>query len=240
MHDASGKQGRFPMARSKFIPSGIKWTEGNEKLTKTSGGKYKVLGFGITADANFTDNNGQTINTCPSALACKGVCYGKQGRYVMKNVANARAHNIPLTLSPSFVSDAVHDLENYARKGYNVVRVHDVGDFYNQAYLDSWYAIARAMPTMTFYAYTKSLNLDLWTNKPSNFQLVQSLGGVYDKILDYSLPHSRIFSSEEGVQAAGYVDGSDSDIPAIEGVTNIALVYHGTRKLTVAQSKYFA
>jgi hypothetical protein len=228
------------MARSKVVLSSIKWTLGNAKLEKTSGGKYKVLGFGITADATFVDNAGNTVNTCPSALACKGVCYGKQGRYVMPNVANARSHNIGETLSPTFVDSASSDLTHYASKGYNVVRVHDVGDFYSQAYLDSWYAIARKLPNMTFYAYTKSLNLDLWTNKPSNFQLVQSLGGVYDKILDYSLPHSRIFSSEEGVRAAGYVDGSDSDIPAIEGITNIALVYHGTRKLTVSQSKYFA
>ena len=228
------------MARSKVVLSTIKWTLGNEKLTKTSGGKYKVLGFGISADADFVDNNGQTVNTCPSALACKGVCYGKQGRYVMPNVANARSHNIGETLSPTFVDSAISDLTHYAGKGYNVVRIHDVGDFYSQEYLDKWYAIARKVPNMIFYAYTKSLTLDLWTNKPQNFRIVQSLGGVYDKVLDYALPHSRIFSSEEGVKAAGYVDGSDSDIPAIEGVTNIALVYHGTRKLTVAQSKYFA
>jgi nitrate reductase NapAB chaperone NapD len=36
------------------------------------------------------------------------------------------------------------------------------------------------------------------------------------------------------------VDGSHSDAPAIEGLVNIGLVYHGTREMTDAQKKYFS
>lgn len=62
----------------------LKWTEGNAKLTKTSGESYRVLGYGIPADYNFDGGN-----TCPGANACRGVCYAKQGRYMMANVRDA-------------------------------------------------------------------------------------------------------------------------------------------------------
>jgi Gene product 88 len=214
----------------------MKWTEGNEKLEKTSGESYKVIGFGIPADYNFI-LDGQNANTCPQASACRGVCYAKQGRYTMGAVVNARLHNLKRSLTPSFIQDTVHDLK---RKGsYNVVRVHDSGDFYNQEYLDKWLDVARLVPDKVFYAYTKSVGLDFSRN-PDNFRIVQSVGGMMDERIDYSRPHARIFSSHDDRIAAGYVDGNVNDIPAIEGVIRIGLVYHGVRKLTPAQEKYFS
>jgi hypothetical protein len=216
----------------------IKWTKGNEKLNKPNGGAYNIIGFGIPADYDY-NRDGVMFNTCPSALACKAVCYAKQGRYKMPNVANARLSNLYASLETSFVSDAVSDLTYHAKRGINVVRLHDSGDFYSQEYLDAWKKIATALPDMVFYAYTKSLHLDLYSDKPENFKLVQSLGGVYDKRVDTEKPHSRIFASDVARIAAGYVDGNVNDVPAIEGVTRIGLVYHGVKKLTVAQANFF-
>ncbi len=216
----------------------IKWTKGNEKLNKPNGGAYNIIGFGIPADYDY-NRDGVSFNTCPSALACKAVCYAKQGRYKMPNVANARLSNLYASLESNFVSDAVSDLTYHAKRGINVVRLHDSGDFYSQEYLDAWKKIAQALPDMVFYAYTKSLHLDLYSDKPDNFKLVQSLGGVYDKRVDTSKPHSRIFSSDAARIAADYVDGNVNDVPAIEGVTRIGLVYHGVKKLTVAQANFF-
>jgi hypothetical protein len=125
------------------------------------------------------------------------------------------------------------------RRSYNTIRVHDAGDFYSQEYFAKWCEIARALPDHTVYAYTKALDLDLWTDKPDNFQVVQSLGGIFDRAVDMNRSHSRIFASHEAREAAGYVDGNVNDIPAIEGVTRIGLVYHGTRKLTLPQARYF-
>ena len=215
----------------------ISLSEGNSKLVKTSGETYKVIGFGIPADYDVI-LMGEHINTCPGASACKAVCYAKQGRYMMPNVANAKAGNLKASVLPSFVDDTVRELKR--RRTYNVIRIHDAGDFYNQAYYNRWCDIARAMPDRIFYAYTKALHLDLYTGKPDNLRIIQSLGGRYDNLVDMSRPHSRIFSSDDARIAAGYVDGNVNDIPAIEGETNIGLTYHGTRHLTLAQIKHFS
>ena len=211
----------------------LKWTMGNAKLVKTSGEAYRVLGFGIPADMSFDGGN-----TCPGANACRGVCYAKQGRYIMAGVKNARLHNFNASRSDMFVLDATKDLNRLVKR-YNVVRLHDSGDFYSQEYLNAWKLIADTFPEVIFYAYTKSLHLDIESNKPANLRIVQSLGGKYDAKINMTLPHSRIFSTDADRIAAGYIDGNVSDIPAIEGEINIGLVYHGVRKLTAAQNDFF-
>jgi hypothetical protein len=209
--------------------------KGNDKLSK---GAHRIVGFGIPADADVTDPvTGATFNTCSAALACKAVCYAKQGSYAWKNTIAARQRALSHSFSDSFVTDMVAKLGR--SRAYDTVRIHDSGDFYSQEYLEKWYSIARALPRFKFYAYTKRLDLDLWSNKPANFSLVQSLGGRFDSKVDLTRPHSRIFSSMEARDAAGYVDGNISDDPAIEGQVRIGLVYHGTKSLTPAQVKFF-
>jgi hypothetical protein len=214
-----------------------KWTNGNEKLNKDNGGTYNIIGFGIPADYDFL-LNGEKQNTCPGALACRGVCYAKQGRYAMSNVVNARKHNLDLSQNPYFVDWVVSDLQRMRK--VNTVRIHDSGDFYNQEYYDKWCAIATMLPDITFYAYTKTVNMDLWTHKPDNLKITQSLGGKYDDMVNLGMPHSRIFADDDARINAGYADGNINDVPAIEGLVKIGLVYHGIKNLTESQKRYFA
>lgn len=214
----------------------LKWTMGNEKLTKTSGDVYRVLGFGIPADYSFEGGN-----TCPGASACRAVCYAKQGRYIMAGVKNARLHNLNFFLEKgalNFITAAHADLTRLVKR-YNVVRIHDSGDFFSQEYLDAWKVIAAYFPATVFYAYTKSHHLDIASDCPANLRIVQSIGGKHDDLVNLSRPHARIFATDNDRIAAGYIDGNVSDIPAIEGEINIGLVYHGVRKLTDAQRNYF-
>lgn len=219
------------------------WTKGNAKLLKTSGGEYRVVGFGLPADVDFTVNGVQQ-NTCPAALACRAVCYAKQGTYRFKNVVKSRTHNLTLSQRADFADLIIADLSTMVvksrkcRKPYNVVRLHDAGDFYSQSYLDAWAKVAAAYPTVIFYAYTKSVHLDL-SVAPANLRITQSLGGRYDNLVNLGKPHSRIFSSHEARERESYVDGNVNDIPAIEGDISIGLVYHGGRNLTAAQEKFF-
>jgi len=212
----------------------LKWTFGNSKLVKTSGESLKIVGYGISAD---TDMNG--VNSCPGASACRGVCYAKQGTYLFKNVREARLFNLQASFQANFRDMLISDLTEISRK-YNCVRIHDSGDFHTQSYLDAWKLAADRFASCTFYAYTKSLHLDLHSNLPANFKLVQSLGGKYDDRVNLSMPHSRIFSDHDARIAAGYVDGNVDDLPAINGEVKIGLVYHGVKKLTDAQSKFFS
>lgn len=223
------------MAKPK--PFNAKWNK-NEKLAKTTGtGFYNVVGFGLPADHIFRDANLVTRNTCPGALACRAVCFAKQGRYNMPNVKGARSHNLSFSQSDGFVAGIIADLGRMRK--VDTVRVHDSGDFYSQEYFNKWCEIARALPRLTFYAYTKSLHLDL-DGAPANFRVTQSLGGKYDASVDLSRPHSRIFADDDARIAAGYVDGNVSDAPAIQGLVQIGLVYHGQRHLTPAQKKFFS
>lgn len=216
-------------------PLNASWTK-NAKLAKTSGGRYNVIGFGTLADHDFTDEKGVKRNTCGGALACKGVCYAKQGAYLWDSVVKARKRNLRLTMKKDFAALIVSDLERM--RTVNTVRIHDAGDFHSQEYLDKWIAVAGAMPHLTFYTYTKSLNLD-FSKVPANFRVTQSVGGKYDADIDPDFSHSRIFADHDARERAGYIDGNVSDVPAIKGLVQIGLVYHGTKNLTPAQKKYF-
>ena len=218
-------------------PYHLKWTEGNSKLNKDNGGVYTIVGFGIPADYDFVDDKMQKHNTCPGALACAAVCYAKQGMYRFANVQNARKANLDASLLHDFSDKAIADLKRMRK--INVVRIHDSGDFYNQQYLDKWFVIAKALPDLTFYAYCKVLTLD-FSGKPDNMKIVQSFGGKHDDLVNLNMPHSRIFSDDESRIKAGYIDGNVNDVPAIEGVVNIGLVYHGQKNLTPAQKRYFS
>lgn len=217
-----------------------KWVAGNTKLNKVTGdnGEYHIIGFGIPADSDFMEGN-RKRNTCPGAKECREVCYAKQGMYSTPQVKNARKLSLQQTLDDNFTQNMINDLYKFSAKGINTVRIHDSGDFYSQKYLDKWFSIARSVPQMRFYAYTKAMNLDLWTDKPENMQIIQSLGGQWDSKIDFNKPHSRIFSDEASRIANGYVDGNVNDAPAIEGMIKIGLVYHGNKKLTPAQSNHF-
>jgi hypothetical protein len=124
-------------------------------------------------------------------------------------------------------------------RSIDTVRIHDSGDFYSQEYLNKWADVARALPHLTFYAYTKSLHLKL-DGLPDNLRIVQSLGGRHDKLVNLRASHSRIFSSHADRKRAGYIDGNIDDSPAIEGIRKIGLVYHGNKNLTASQKKFFA
>lgn len=213
----------------------LKWSNGNEKLNKPNGGVYRIVGFGIPADKDIVIG-GETLNTCPGALACRAVCYAKQGTYLFKNVIKARQHNLDMSQNMYFVDWAVEDLQRMRK--VNTVRIHDSGDFYSQEYLDKWIAIATMVADKTFYAYTKSLHLNL-DGLPDNLRIVQSLGGKYDRLVNLSRSHSRIFSNDEAREREHYVDGNINDVPAIEGDIAIGLVYHGVKNLTPAQEKFF-
>lgn len=215
----------------------LPWIVSNAKLQKTSGGTFgRVIGYGIPADFDF-EVDGRNFNTCFGAGPCRGACYAKQGSYTWPATVNARKRALDATLTDSFVDDAIADMKRM--RGVGVVRIHDSGDFYSQGYLDKWTAIANAFPNIIFYAYTKSVTLD-FSALPSNFRITFSLGGKYDSQVDMNKSHSRIFSTHEDMERAGYVDGGESDAPAIQGLVKIGLPYHGTRNLTPSQVKFFS
>jgi len=199
----------------------LKWSDGNEKLKKT-----RTVSFNLPA-----------IKACPMAGVCASVCYATQGAYVYPNVQASRAYNFDIAQhNPGFQDMLIHDLKLIKQSS---IRIHDSGDFFNQAYLNAWIAAMKQFPDKQFYAYTKSLHLD-YSAKPDNFQIVQSVGGKLDHLIDTSKSHSRIFTDDAARIAAGYEGGNKDDTTAQLGVIKIGLVYHGKKNLTENQKVTFS
>lgn len=208
------------MSASKLM---LKWSDSSEKMIATSGiGEYKVIAFPMPA-----------VSTCIGAGVCasEGICFATQGRYKMPNVIASRRHNHEMTQNIEGFKIALRNDLTILTKKFNVIRIHDSGDFFSQEYLNAWISIICEFENTQFYCYTKSFELD-WSNLPRNLNVIQSFGSRYDSKINTAKPNARVFENEITCSDAGYVYSSDSDVNALEGkIVNIGLVYHGTRNL---------
>lgn len=178
------------------------------------------------------------ISTCPGANKCKLWCYATQGNQWMQHGYKRRVAAYKATLNPNFKTLMVAELISEQVK---ILRIHDSGDFYSPQYMETWFEIANSLPNIVFYAYTKQVILmqKLWDKKPKNFKLIQSLGGKFDKLIDYKKPHARIFTNIESLLDAGYADTSVSDLPAANlGIDKIGLVVHGNKKSKFKENEH--
>lgn len=170
-------------------------------------------------------------STCRGAGSCLGFCYASLGNYTYRVKVQNMLNNFYTSLNPKVFSPEVKKSYEKLPRYIKTLRLHSSGDFYSQEYLDSWVNIMCETPEFRYYAYTKSLDLD-WTEalKLPNFFRIQSIGGLFDHLIDTNLAHSRIFPDRESLLAAGYIDASESDLPAASGGIKIGLVVHGQKK----------
>jgi hypothetical protein len=110
--------------------------------------------------------------TCPGKTRyCKEVCYARKAERLYKQVPRFRMQNYLLSLTDEFVRVIKEELD---RKKVKTVRIHESGDCYSQEYYNKWIRIAMNRPDITFYAYTKSFDLDYYST-PNNLILWASL-----------------------------------------------------------------
>ena len=234
----------------------LKISDGNSKLRKTSGKvkahlaehgslagftprpkAYRVVSFNLPAGGYEVDN--KSYITCPGADACLALCYARQGTFLFKGSKRVRIdnHQLLLTTHVTHGLQGVVDILDEAVKSVSrtvaVIRLHDSGDFFKKWYVQAWVEVIKRHPNILFYAYTKSFPMFKGIDLPSNFRVTYSFGGKWDKKIDG--PNSRIFPTLDDRIEAGYVDGNDSDMPAILGEHNIGLVYHGVKNPTEEQ-----
>ena len=115
-------------------------------------------------------------------------------------------------------------------KRVDILRVHDSGDYYSDKYIDKWVEIAKALPHVRFYSYTKSIPLFLNRAMPSNYDIIYSEGGRRDDLIDYDKHrHARIFDTEDSLNESGYVNAMKSDVMATKWFNDsgkVGLVMH--------------
>jgi hypothetical protein len=168
--------------------------------------------------------NGDTMNVCPNAGACAGVCYARNGTYLFPNVKARHIANLEYVLGdPDGWRDQMLAEVGKPKMVGRYVRIHDAGDFYSEDYLRLWIDIAVRTPDVTFYAYTKEVSLfkRLAGEIPENFRYLFSYGGKEDRLIDRETDrHADVFPDLDALEGAGYQDQSASDLLAITLPTN--------------------
>ena len=126
-----------------------------------------------------------------------------------------------------FDSDGVKD----------IVRIHESGDFYNKEYLQAWMIVAKRMPDINFYAYTKSLpfvkHLEKEIGDIPNFIITLSAGGHRDRDLDsIDIKEAKVFESPEAIYEAGLMLDLDDKLSRkkLGKDGNFGLLIHGTQE----------
>lgn len=93
------------------------------------------------------------VKSCKSATSlCSKACYAKAGHFVWESVRKSRAVAWKASRRKDF-ADRVVALCTY--QGVTVVRVHVEGDADSPAYMMKWVEIARRLPGVRFFAYTR-------------------------------------------------------------------------------------
>lgn len=170
-------------------------------------------------------SNGTNIKTCPNAGACATVCYARNGTYNFSNVKRRHTQNLEYILEDpqGWFAQMLEEVSKPKMRGKHV-RIHDAGDFFSQDYLEMWLRLARLVPEVTFYCYTKEVSMFkrvLSEGCPSNFKYLFSMGGKEDHLIDKENDrHAEVFPDDAAILDAGYMNQSASDLLAITLPTN--------------------
>lgn len=104
---------------------------------------------------------------------CSG-CYAIANERLRPIIKHSREKNFILSKSPEFVRLAEEELKRLLKFGIKWVRVHEGGEFYSEEYTMKWLNIALRLPCLTFFAYTKRMDIAKRLRDMPNFVLFNS------------------------------------------------------------------
>lgn len=156
----------------------------NAKMAKSGGQDISIANIGIPAITGLVvdERTGEfrVVNTCPGAGICKAYCYATRGGYIQYSAASEsqmRLLNFWFNDPEGFKQQLIGELKSLVKPGIKVYfRWHDSGDFFTNAYLDLAFDVARALPEVTLYAYTKIASVASHPKTPKNFLINFSAG----------------------------------------------------------------
>lgn len=162
-------------------------------------------------------------------------CYAANSEALFRNVRDGRWRNFELIKACNgnvLQMAALIDASIPRRNGKtSLVRFHQSGDFFSQAYFDAWLLVARQNPGLVFYGYTKALGF--WVKRlgdiPVNFHLVASRGGSQDALIEqHGLRSARVvFSEYQARKLKLPIDHDDTHVWKYNG--DFAILIHGTQ-----------
>ena len=201
--------------------------------------------------------------TCPGAMFCKSFasvdpttgkrsisdgphtefrCFAASSEVQYDAVYASRKSNldqIVAALRDGSAADLINEgIQTNRTKNTKLVRIHESGDFFSLAYLRAWIVVARLNPDLKFYCYSKSLDLFVNEELPSNFYQTASYGGKFDHLIDegFFTRYSKVVMDDAEAEQLGLeVDHDDSHC---FGDQPFALLVHGTQpKGSIAAAK---
>lgn len=190
-------------------------------------------------------------HTCPFAKGCRSSCdrvtgkitdgpdakircYATGAECLFPKIRESRWKNFELLRSARTAIGMASLIEQslIIKRKIKLVRFHQSGDFFNQAYFDAWLMVAQQHPEWIFYGYTKAL--PLWLKRlpliPSNFKLVASRGGTHDNLIDmFGLRSARVVFSEREARRKWKLPIDHDDCHAWKYDKDFAILIHGTQ-----------
>ena len=160
-------------------------------------------------------------------------CFAASSEVQYDGVFHNRAENLRQiidALKAGNCADLINtELHKNLKKKHTRVRIHESGDFFNAAYLQAWVMVAIANPSIDFYCYSKSLNLFVGLDLPSNFYLTASYGGKFDYLIDEGVfaRYTKVVQSVEDADALGLPVDVDERHCFTPGP--FAILVHGTQ-----------
>jgi len=156
-------------------------------------------------------------------------CFSASQEALFPAVRKSRWDNFEKIKNAIKNNTLVELIMNSIPKKATVIRVHVAGDFFNQVYFNAWMEVAKRLPSVTFYAYTKSIGY--WINQlgniPSNFKLNASYGGKQDNLIEqYNLKYAKVVFS---VEQAGNLKIDHDDTSAYMRDESFCLLIHNTQ-----------
>jgi len=139
-------------------------------------------------------------STCIGAGECRKFCYAKKMEK-FPNVRASRLWRLEQTKSADFIEKMVTEVQNRKIK---IIRIHEAGDFYSQEYLEKWFEIAKKLPEIKLYVFTKAFELD-FTNTPENLVVIQSYGSRYDNKINKTQNTSRVIEDVKELYKIEYL-----------------------------------
>ena len=93
------------------------------------------------------------IMTCLNYKKCFKTCYAVNIYDAYKEAKKSWDSNFILTKdSRKFINRILAEIK---KRNPTVIRIHVSGDFYSQKYINSWFIIAKASPSVKFYGFSK-------------------------------------------------------------------------------------
>lgn len=156
-------------------------------------------------------------------------CFSASQEALFPSVRKSRWDNFEKVKNAIKNNTLVDLILNSIPKKATIIRVHVAGDYYNQAYFNAWMEVAKRLPSVIFYAYTKSIGY--WVNQlgniPSNFKLNASYGGAQDSLIEqYNLKSVKVVYT---VEQAGDMVIDHDDTSAFMQDKSFCLLLHGVQ-----------